>query len=964
MKRLYFLINIFFCQIILAQHPIIPGAINLSDQFPKNGKLDNIEDFALRLQVPFIMPDGTALETDIYLPILQDSLVVKVGLPTTIFGTDTIELTLLPKGFQYIQYKSKNGKPNPIPQQLPGVLERTPYNKNGERLVGSAMSLLGYAGFVQDMRGRYASEGVYLPLYSDSWAKSAYHQYTHILDLTNTDQAVNGNYHEDGYNTIEFIKNNLMRNYDLDNDGTFDTIAPVFNGSLGMFGASALAYNQLQAAAAKKIDPNEGGLKCLFPMVGPGEFYKSTGIQNGVFREQLVSGWLLGQIIDTRDDLIAIDNDLQNDIHTSFDYGTSNKFEAADKAIDHFVVNKYEGHPAGYYPNSIGRKDMDISRAMINENGESDLNGTVNRYTNMEVPVFSVTGWWDIFIDGSIETWANIKKHNNPSLGNKQKQKIIIGPWAHQTIANRTTGDLTYPENILDLVKVDISNLGEDLDIAKMAESELLSWFRANLNYNNYANVGEPTITIPSAKEYQTVVEGLFVKFPARDFKMPFVELINFITGASGLKKVPISIRVFNNVSNFNIDLPSFGPLIEGFEGNPLKEIPKVDFTKVPDVRFYVVGPVDDPANSSVGNYWFSADTFPIKENIHETPMYLHANGKLNFIPPKINEGYNSFIHDPDNPVLTVGGANMILKLPDEERESQGQINLANKKYDSLTMTRNDVLHFTSDTLQDTLSIIGFTKVKLYAESHPENTSTGDPTDTDFFVRILDVYPDGREMYVVGGCINARARAYARSIVEGKENDNAIFSNIESGKMYEYYFQTLPIAYTFGVGHQIKVLISSSNHPRYQSNPNLPIENGDFFRRQPKDGKTYLFQGTTMHPRKAANKISFAPNSPTQIIFPVYENIKVTSTNETPIKNQYKFSLWPNPTKEYIQINSNNEKDYKLKICNILGQTVKIEHFRHFKKINVSNLNKGHYFIEILNKQTNQTIQTLKFRIQ
>src|SRR5690606_7304629 len=101
---------------------------------------------------------------------------------------------------------------------------------------------------------------------------------------------MNSNKHEDGYNTVEFIKNKLTRKYDLDGDGIAETEDLVYNGSIGMFGASALAYNQLQAAAAHRIDPKKPGIKSLFPIVGPMEFLKSTGFQNGVFRELLVCG--------------------------------------------------------------------------------------------------------------------------------------------------------------------------------------------------------------------------------------------------------------------------------------------------------------------------------------------------------------------------------------------------------------------------------------------------------------------------------------------------------------------------------------------------------------------------------------------------------------------------------------------------------------------------------------------------
>jgi hypothetical protein len=112
--------------------------------------------------------------------------------------------------------------------------------------------------------------------------------------------------------------------------------------------------------------------------VGPLEFYKSTGFHNGCLRDMLVTGWLRGQIVDTRDDLMAFDTGLNDDIHSSKDYNTVDKFEAANKAIDHFVTVRYQNYPCGYYPNSISRSDMDATHAPVNAAGESEKNTLKN----------------------------------------------------------------------------------------------------------------------------------------------------------------------------------------------------------------------------------------------------------------------------------------------------------------------------------------------------------------------------------------------------------------------------------------------------------------------------------------------------------------------------------------------------------------------------------------------------------
>lgn len=166
----------------------IPGTINRSALEPKNGTLDEITDFATVYQVPFRMSDGTLLMTDIALPILSDSLAYDVVVPELNIN---FRITLLRKGTQLIVYDSVNGQPNPNPYQLPMMMTRTPYNKR-DMTLPAAYALLGYAGAQQDLRGRYASHGAYLPLYSDSWQKWPYHNYTHVLDITDPSDPVMG----------------------------------------------------------------------------------------------------------------------------------------------------------------------------------------------------------------------------------------------------------------------------------------------------------------------------------------------------------------------------------------------------------------------------------------------------------------------------------------------------------------------------------------------------------------------------------------------------------------------------------------------------------------------------------------------------------------------------------------------------------------------------------------------------
>lgn len=888
-----------------------------------NGKIDLAEEWAEKLTIPFTMPDGVRLMTDVYLPVTQDSLSVSLSL----FG-ENISIEVMPKGMQYIVYDSMNGKINEHPYEMPVIFIRTPYDKNTEAL-GYFLAFLGYTAIIQDNRGAYASEGAYLPMYSDSWQKDPYHKnIKHILDLSPTEELTNANLHEDGYQSLRFIIDSLKRTY---RGKTFN----VSNGLIGMLGASALGNVQYQLASAHKIDPQGPGLKCLFPMVATNEHYRFTAFQHGVFREKLVSEWITGQFRDLLDDDLSIlDPSPLNSIHSPADYMLSSKSDVAEKAIDFWVSYQPDDGPAGYYPNSVLRADMDASRAYVDENGESNEEAGLSRYKNLEVPIYHLTGWWDIFIDGQIETYNQLMQNLSEEYENKSLQKLVIGPWAHQTVTMKSTGDMVYPDNVqdflFDLLSVEL-NL-ENLPVDELLHSEPMQWFRTHLNHNPWKNIGEPKIIIPESDTWQSITSDLMIRIPDRDIILPYTKFLNFLSGHTSLENISFALSSNNIVTSNQINIPKLDPPLVSMDKLESQSMP--DFRQLPNVRLYVAG------SPGAGNYWFESDSFPFTNNINWHKLYFHEQQKLYSGKPIAASGSSNYIHDPRNPVFTVGGANMIIRTPDGERRNQGQMNLADPLLSTYTMARDDVLGFESNILADTLTIIGFPVATLFASSNPiENHS--DSTSTDFFVRILDVYPDGREYFVVEGAINARAREYARQLTTGKEDPNIAFTNIVSDRVYEYQFKMMPIAYAFGSGHKIKVLISSSNYPRYQSNPNLPVETNSFFRWKPDD---------ELPPRKALQTIYHSNEYPTNIELPVYNtqlNLPL-GTGTKRVKDIPIVKVFPNPVSELLYLEAEG-RDTKVEIYTIAGTKVFTGFFDSFYSINVGSWDPGIYFIRLTN---------------
>src|SRR5439155_5622086 len=111
------------------------------------------------------------------------------------------------------------------------------------------------------------------------------------------------------------------------------------------------------------------------------------------------------------------------------------------------------------------------------------------------------------------------------------------------------------------------------------------------------------------------------------------------------------------------------------------------------------------------------------------------------------------------------------------------------------------VLTYTSDVLDADLAIAGPVTAVLFAVSSAP--------DTDWVVRLCDVWPDGRSMSVCDGILRARYRAsFERSEVH------------TPGQVYRYEIDLGATAQVFQSGHRLRVEVASSDFPRYDRNLN------------------------------------------------------------------------------------------------------------------------------------------------
>ncbi len=206
------------------------------------------------------------------------------------------------------------------------------------------------------------------------------------------------------------------------------------------------------------------------------------------------------------------------------------------------------------------------------------------------------------------------------------------------------------------------------------------------------------------------------------------------------------------------------------------------DYDTWPAVTYYVMGDVTDP-NAS-GNEWRYADDWPVLSV--ERAWYLQADGSLQTTLPAQDQQF-SYFYDPANPVPTVGGGNLNIPAgPFDQRSVEN---------------RSDVLIFTSPVLDTPYEATGPIIARLFVSS--------ECPDTDFTVKLTDVYPDGRSMLITDGILRMRNR-----------NGFDHWELMEPGTIYPVEIDLWSTSYVWNTGHQIRVAVSSSNYPRCLNNPN------------------------------------------------------------------------------------------------------------------------------------------------
>jgi putative CocE/NonD family hydrolase len=292
--------------------------------------------------------------------------------------------------------------------KYPVLLQRTPYDKINASAFAKLAAAHGFMVVVQDVRGRYTSEGEWYP-------------FKHETD--------------DGFDTIEWA-----------------AALPNSNGKVGMFGGSYVGATQMLAAIGHP--PHLAG---ICPVVTASNYHENWTYQGGAFEQWFNESWTSGLAQDTfnrtvRQSTNALVGSTVLPLTKYPVFNMSAVPVGADltRTLAPYFLD-WASHPA---------YDSYWKQWAIDEN-----------YANIQVPALTIAAWYDIFQDGSLRNYVGLKAHaGNEAARSGQHLLVTIGGHAGggRTIGTVDFGPAAaeYDENTLTLEWYEYLFLGKQNQFA------------------------------------------------------------------------------------------------------------------------------------------------------------------------------------------------------------------------------------------------------------------------------------------------------------------------------------------------------------------------------------------------------------------------------------------------------------------------------------------------------------------
>ena len=190
------------------------------------------------------------------------------------------------------------------------------------------------------------------------------------------------------------------------------------------------------------------------------------------------------------------------------------------------------------------------------------------------------------------------------------------------------------------------------------------------------------------------------------------------------------------------------------------------------------------------------------------TPLYLAPGSRLDFAAPR-GQAFDSYVSDPSRPVTYRQRPNL---PPYGPSSSWRQWLVDDQRF---AEARPDVLTYSTLVLTAPLHLAGTPLVNLVA------STSG--TDSDWVVKLIDVYPD---QYPQKPELGGYELAVAMDIMRGRYRDDPAHpSPVPADQPVTYKFALPQVDYVVEPGHRLMIQIQSSWFPLYDRNPQTYVPN-------------------------------------------------------------------------------------------------------------------------------------------
>ncbi len=196
-----------------------------------------------------------------------------------------------------------------------------------------------------------------------------------------------------------------------------------------------------------------------------------------------------------------------------------------------------------------------------------------------------------------------------------------------------------------------------------------------------------------------------------------------------------------------------------------------------------------------------------------KSALYFQSGGKLSFTAPSEAKAFSEYVSDPNKPVPSseveaeMFGFTPFLYMSEDQR---------------FASSRPDVLVFQTDVLEKDITLGGELTARLFV------STTG--SDADFFVKLIDVYPDTAQNHPY--LPNKRVLMSGYEQLVRSEIMRARFRNsfekpqpMKPNQVTEISFRLQDVLHTFKKGHRIMIHVQSTAFPLFDRNPQKYVPN-------------------------------------------------------------------------------------------------------------------------------------------